>query len=51
MIDPSISTYSSTKYGSSWKVHLEYVATKDQIADIFTKPLPEEKRFREVLGP
>jgi hypothetical protein len=30
-------------------ISLSYVNTKDQLADIFTKPL-DEKRFKELRG-
>ena len=40
------------EHGSQKTVKLEYIDTKEQIADIFTKPLPKEafERLRQKMG-
>ena len=36
----AIRYYSTKEYIKTRKIEIEYIVTRDQIADIFTKPLP-----------
>jgi len=40
------------EYIKHWEIRLNYISTKDMLADVFTKALPYEafKRFRNLLG-